>query len=178
MAAAQSKVTLPKKWGSSMVNWTDVVTLFRRIVDVTNIENNQQVGFLKLPLKDAALQLFHTVDKNTRADLELTKTALKSHFCNPNLIEIHHINLEIMKFNHETDSLEEFLVELQDLAIKAYPTPVDEPVAPLKNTVANDQARVDRENRANENRRKFARTDRERHITPLFRKTKPNFLRL
>ena len=63
-----------------MDNWTDFASLFRSIVDVTSIGNNQRVGFLKLHLKDAALQFFHTLDKNTNSDLELTKTALKEPF--------------------------------------------------------------------------------------------------
>ena len=83
-----------------------------------------------------------------------------------------------MKVNHKTESLEEFLVKLQSLAVKAYPTPVDEPVGPLNNAVATDHARVDRKNRANENRRTFAQMERERHIIRLFKKAMPNFIRL
>ena len=161
-----------------MDNWTDFESLFRSIVGVTNIGNNQRVAFPKLHLKDAALQVFHTLDKNTRADLELAITALKNHFCNQNLKEVHHINLENMKLNHKTDSPEEFLIKLQNLAIKAYPTSVDEPVAPLNNTVANDQARVDRENRAKENRRNSSQMERERQIIRLSKRTMPNFIRL
>ena len=114
MAAAQPTITLPKYEGSSMDNWTSFESLFGSIVDVTNIGNNQRVGFLKLHLKDAALQFFHTLDKNARADLELTITALKNLFCHPNLKEIHHINLENMKFKHKTESPDEFLVKFQN----------------------------------------------------------------
>ena len=94
----------------------------------------------------------------------MTKTALKNPFCDPKLKDVHQINLENMKLNHKTELPEEFLVKLQNLAIKAYPTSVDEPVAQLNNTVANDQARVDRENRAKRNRRNFSQMERERHI--------------
>ena len=118
------------------------------------------------------------MDNATRGDLELTLTALKNHFCNPNLKEIRHINLENLKFNHKTESPEEFLVKLQNLALKAYPTPVDLPVAPVDNTVANDQDRFDRETRENTNRRNFAQMERERHIIRLFKKAMPNFIRL
>ena len=96
-AHAQSTVSLPKYGGSSTDNWTDFESLFRSIVDVTGIQVNQRVGFLKLHLKDSALQFFHTLDENIKADLELTITALKNHFCNPNWREIHQINLENMK---------------------------------------------------------------------------------
>ena len=140
---------------SSTDNWTDFESLFRSIVEVTGIADAQRVGFLKLHLKDSALQFFHTLDQNTRADLELTITALKNHFCNPNMKEIHHINLENRKFNHKTESPEEFLVKLQNLALKAYPTPADLPVAPVDAAVPNDQDRFDRETRENQNRRNF-----------------------
>ena len=177
-AAAQSTVSLPKYGGCSTDNWTDFESLFRSIVEVTGIADAQRVGFLKLLLKDSALQFFHTLDQNTRADLELTITALKNHFCNPNLKEIHHINLENMKFNHKTESPEEFLVKLQNLALKAYPTPVDIPVAPVDGDVPNDQDRFDRETRENQNRRNFSQMERERHIIRLFKKAMPNFIRL
>ena len=82
-AAAQSTIILPKYGGSSTDNWTDFESLFRSIVEVTGIADAQRVGFLKLHLKDSALQIFHTLDQNTGADLELTITALKIIFAIP-----------------------------------------------------------------------------------------------
>ena len=102
---------------------------------------------------------------------------MKDHFCNPNLKEIHHINLENLKFNKKTESPEEFVVELQNLALKAYPPPVDLPVEPLNEEVENDQQRVDREHR-DENRRNFATMERDTHVIRLFKKAMPNFIRL
>ena len=177
-AAAQSTVSLTKNGGSSTDNWTDFELLFCSIVEVTGIADAQRVGFLKLHLKDSALQFFLTLDQNTRADLELTITALKNHFCNPNLKEIHHKNLENMKCNHKTESPEEFLVKFQNLALKVYPTPADLPVAPVDAHVPNDQVRFDRETRENQNRRNFSQMERERHIIRLFKKAMPNFIRL
>ena len=143
--ACQSTVSLPKYGGSSTDNWTDFESFFRSIVENTEIADAQRVGFLKLHLRDSALQFFHTLDQNTRADLELTIRALKNHFCNSNLKEKHHINLENMKIINKTESPEEFLVKLQNLALKAYPTPVDIPVAPVEGDIPNDQDRFDRE---------------------------------
>ena len=174
-AHAQSTVSLPKCGGSSTDNWTDFESLFRSIVDVTGIHANQRVRFLKPHLKDSALQFFHTLDENTRVDLELTITASKSHFCNPNLREIHHINLENMKFIQKTEFPEEFLVKLQNLALKAYPTPVDQPVAPVDVGVHGDQDRFDRETRENENRRNFVQMEHERHIIRLLKKSNAKF---
>ena len=105
-------------------------------------------------------------------------TALKDHFCNPNLKEIHHLNLKNLKFNNKTDSAEEFVVKLQNFALKAYPPPVNLPVESLNEEVENDQQRVDKEHRGNENTRNFPTIERDRHVSRLFKKAKPNFIRL
>ena len=74
---------------------------------MANINGDRKVEYLKLQLQDAALQFLQsTLDDETRNYLELTLTALKDHFRNPNLKEIHHINLENLKFNNKTDSPE------------------------------------------------------------------------
>ena len=91
---------------------------------------------------------------------------------------MHHINLEIMKFNRKTESPAEFLVQFRNSALKAYPTPTDLPVALVDAAVPNDQARFDRETRENQNRRNFSQIQRERHKIRLFKKTMPNFIRL
>ena len=58
--------------------------------------------------------------------------------------------------------------------MKAYLPPVDLPVQPLNEEVQNDQQRVDREHRANENRRNFVTMGRDR----LFKKAIRKFIRL
>ena len=85
-----------------------------------------------------------------------------------------------MKFNYKTEPPEEFLVKLQNLALKAYPAPVDEPVAPVDADGPNNQNRFDRETRGNQNRRDFVQLGRERHITyySSFKKAMPEFIRL
>ena len=62
--------------------------------------------------------------------------------------------------------------------MKAYPTPVDQPVAPVDGGVHGDQDRFDGETRENENRRIFGQVECERHIIRLFKKAMPNFIRL
>ena len=61
--------------------------------------------------------------------------------------------------------------------MKAYPPPVDLPFQPLNEEVENDQQRVDREHRANENRRNFPTMERDRHVIRLFKKAMPNLIR-
>ena len=77
MAAAQPTVTLPKYGGNSMDNWTAFESLFRSAVDVTNIRNNKRVGFLKVRLKDAALQFFR---QKHEGRLRIDKDSLEKPF--------------------------------------------------------------------------------------------------
>ena len=70
------------------------------------------------------------------------------------------------------------MVNLQNLALKAYRPPVDLPVEPLNEEVQNDQLTVDREDRENENRRNFATMERDRHVIRLLKKAMANFIRL
>ena len=86
--------------------------------------------------------------------------------------------MEILNFNNKTDSSEESVVKLQKSALKACPPPVDLTVQPLNEEVENDQQRVDREHRANENRRNFATMETDRHVSRLFKKAMPIFIRL
>ena len=62
--------------------------------------------------------------------------------------------------------------------MKTYPPPVDLPVEPLNEEVANDQQRVDRENQENEKRRNFATMEGNRDVIRLFKKTMQKFIRL
>ena len=60
--------------------------------------------------------------------------------------------------------------------MKAYPTPIYQPVAPVDCTVPDDQDIFDREARENENRRNFPQMEKERHIIRLFNKEMAIFL--
>ena len=150
-AATQSTVGLPKKAGGSPNHWTEFGSFFRIVVEVTEIAGEQRVAFWKLYLKDSALKFFHTLEENSKAQLELTLTASKNQFCNPNLKEIDHINKENMKFNPKTECPEVFLVKFQNITLKAYPAPVDKLVAPVDGSTANDQDGFDRETQENRN---------------------------
>ena len=175
---AASLVSIHKFGGSSTENSTDFESLFRSLVDVANMNGDRRVDYLKLQLQDAALQFFNTLDDKTRNDLERTLTALKDHFCYPNLEETHHINLENLKFNIKTDSPEVFVVKLQNLALKVNPPPIGFPFEPLNEEVTNDQQRVDRENRENENSRNFATLETNRQVIRFFMKAMPFFMGL
>ena len=93
---------------------------------------------------------------------------MQNQFGNRNLQEIHHINLGKMEGNDKN-----FLVKLQNLAIKVYSTPANQPVAPADGTVVGDKDRYDRETRENDNRRNFAQLERKGLLMRLFKKAMP-----
>ena len=74
---------------------------------------------------------FQTLPLATRQNLELSITALRDRFSNPQLQELHVLKLQNMKFDSKTDTPENFLVTLQTKATKAYLEPDPPAVAPI-----------------------------------------------
>ena len=88
---AQSNITLTKFSGGDSENWNDFEALLRSTMDVADVQNARRPGFLKLHLEGAALQFFQTLDNATQTHLENAITALRNHYCNPQLTELHKI---------------------------------------------------------------------------------------
>ena len=132
---------------------------------------------IETPFERLSTKIFPHIRCEHKKRLRVNNHSTEKPFCNPNLKEIHHINLENKKFNHKTESSEELLVKLRNLTMKTWPPPVDQPVAMVYGTVVSEQDRFDRETRQNDNRRIFAQLQREKHIIRLFRKAIPVFIR-
>ena len=82
-------------------------------------------------MQDAALRFFQTLPVATRANVDLCLEALRDHFCNVQLQEVHILKPEQQKFDLKTDTPENFLVTLQTKAVRAYPPPDLPAVVPL-----------------------------------------------
>ena len=98
---------------------------------VSALPANQQANFLQLHLRDAALRYFQTLPLPTRQKLELSLTALRDRFYNPQLQELNVLKLENMKFDSKTDTLESFFGNVANKSMKAYPDPDLPAVAPI-----------------------------------------------
>ena len=116
---AQPQLTLTPYSCTEKENFREFEHLLRSILAVAAVPANQQANFLQLHLRDAALRYFQTLPLATRQDLELSIAALRNHFCNPQLQELHVLKLETLKFDAKTDNPENFLVTLQTKAFKA-----------------------------------------------------------
>ena len=68
--------------------------------------------------------------------------ASRNHYCNPNLRELHKLQHPHSKIDHKKGSSEDFSVQVQIKATKAYPDPVSPPFPPAG--PLNAQAEIDR----------------------------------
>ena len=114
----------------------------------------------------------------TRDDFDAAITALRNHYCNPNLRKLHKLQLHNLKFDHKHGSPEDFLVQVQIKATQAYPDPVL-PANPPANP-RNEQAEIDRFQNAQEANQAVldnAVNERNRKIKEIFTNAMPNFIK-
>ena len=177
---AQAQIQLKPYSGLEKESFREFEHLLRSYLAVAGIVNAQQANFLQLHLRDAALRFFQTLPDATRADLDLSLTALRDRFCNPHLQELHVLTLENLKFDSKTDTPETFLVTLQTKALKAYPEPTLVPVAPIDGAApdaAVEQTRFDQETARNAEQLRSAQEARSIQIRRQFIKNMPGWLR-
>ena len=86
--------------GSEKENFREFELLLRSNLAAAN----QQAHFLQLQLRDAGSRFFQTLPLATRQNLELSVTALRDRFFNPQLQELHVLKLEFLKFDSKTDT--------------------------------------------------------------------------
>ena len=180
MAAAnpQPHITLNPFRGKSDENWPDFETLLRSLINVGNIAAGNQPQFLQLHLLDQALQFFRTLPQATRDNFELSITALRNYYCNPNLRELHKLQLQNLMFDHKTGNPEDFLVQVQIKATQAYADPVFAPIPPAN--PPGDQAEIDRvaaAQAANQVILNNAVNERNRRIKEIFTNAMPKFIK-
>ena len=179
---AHAQISVEPYGGSDTEDFSQFEQLFQGYVGVAGIANDQRANFLQLHLRDSALRFYQTLPALTRADVPLSLAALRDHFCNPQLQEVHVLNLEQAKFDIKRDSIEDYLVNLTKKAQRAYPTPDLPAVAPIDATLAGaaavaDTARFHRETAQRQERLDAENDNRNNQIKRLFIKSMPNWLR-
>ena len=142
--AARAQITVEPYSGEESENFRQFEQLFRGFVGVAAIPNNQRANFIQLHLRGPALRIFQTLSEATRNDMDPSLTALRNHFCNVQLQEVHVLNLEKLRFDQKIDTPENFLVTIQTKAIRAYPTPVLPAVAPIDPGSCQRSSRADK----------------------------------
>ena len=127
--ALNAQIAIEPFCGAENENFWEFEQLFRGIIGVAAVSVGQQVDFLQLHLRDAALRFFQTLYAASRANVDLTLAALRDHFCDVQLQEVHILKLE-EKLDSKKDTPDNFLVTLQTKTQRAHPAP-DLPGAPL-----------------------------------------------
>ena len=168
---AQPNITLKPFSGTDKESFREFEHLLGSIIGVAAVAGAQQANFLQLHLRDAALRYFQTLAEATRNDLALSLMALRNHFCNPQLQELHVIKLDNVRFDPKTDSPENFLVSLQNMTLKAYPDPIPEAYPP-----GVDQAAQDALDARNDENLRFAQQERQKQTKRFFKKCMPSWL--
>ena len=181
--AANAQITVEPYSGSEKESFRQFEQLFRGFIGVAGVAAAQQANFLQLHLRDAALRYFQTLPAPTRADVDLSLTALRDHFCNQDLQEVHVLKLEQLRFDSKKDTPENFLVNLQTKAQRAYPTPVLPAVRALAlpgdagPLDAAEQTRFDGETAARAARLQAAEANKNEQVKRIFIKAMPGWLR-
>ena len=100
MAAAnpQPHITLNPFRGKFDENWPDAESPLGSLINLGNIPTANQPQFLQLYLLDQVLQFFRTSPQTTRDNFDAVIIALRNHYCNPNLRELHKLYLHILNF--------------------------------------------------------------------------------
>ena len=114
----------------------------------------------------------------TRDDFDTSITVLRNHYCNPNLRELHKLQLHNLKFDHKIGSPEDFLLLVQIKATQAYHDPFSPPI-PSANP-PNAQAEIDRAQNAQDANRAVldnAVNERNRRIKEIFTNAIPHFIK-
>ena len=177
-ANPQPHITLNPFRGKTDENWPDFESLLRSLINVGNIPNANRPQFLQLHLLDQSLQFFRTLPQATKDDFDTAITALRNHYCNPNLRELNKLQLHNLKIDRKNGSPEDFLVEVQIKATQAYPDPVFPPIPPANPPKA--QAEIDRVQNAQDANQAVldnAVNERNRRIKEIFTNAMPNFIK-
>ena len=176
---AQANVIIIPSTGKTQEDFNQFEELLRGTIGVTGIAGPQQANFLHLHLKDDALSFFQQLPVAVRTDLDQSLAALRTRFIK-NMQQIHVLKLENQKFDTKTDTPENFLVQLQALAKKVYPTPVIPTVAPIDVHAADaaaEAARFATKTATNVTTLAEAETFKNNQIHRVFIKAMPGWLR-
>ena len=107
--------------GNSSENFDEFEQILRSGIVVGQVEAAHQPAFLKLNLSGGALRFYGSLAQATQDDLDLALTALRNRYNQTANAEFHRIRFQERKFDSTKESPEDYIVDLQRLALRAFP---------------------------------------------------------
>ena len=121
MAAVQPFVNLQPFKGTEKENLQEFRRQLESCMTVAGIADAQRHRYLHLHLKGGALSYFDQLPAATRADYDLAIAALTERYQNDQRIQLQKLLFQARKMKVSEESSQDFLTELQRLALEAYP---------------------------------------------------------
>ena len=107
--------------GSTNDIFDEFESLLQGAILVGNVGDGAQVSFLKLNLSGGALRFYSSLPHDTQTNLAAALTALRNRYNQAANQDFHRICFTDRKFDSTIETPEDFIVDLQRLALRAFP---------------------------------------------------------
>ncbi|MEL7079647.1 MAG: DUF1759 domain-containing protein [Cyanobacteria bacterium J06582_2] len=121
MAAIQPFVNLQPFKGTETENLNEFLRQLESCTNIAGINDADRHRYLHLHLKGGALTYFDQLPQATRDDYDLAIAALRERYQNDQRIQLQKILFNARKMNKSEESAQDFLTDLQRLALEAFP---------------------------------------------------------
>ena len=121
MAAIQPFVNLQPFKGTEKENLEEFIRQLESCMHVAGIANADRHRYLHLHLKGGALSFFDQQPDATRNDYDVAIPALRERYLNDQRVQLQKLLFQARKMKTSDESAQDFLTDLQRLAIEAYP---------------------------------------------------------
>ena len=150
MAAIQLFVNLQPFKGTEKENLNEFLRQLESCIQVAAVPNDDRHRYLHLHLKGGALTFFDQQEAAVRDYYDQAVAALRDRYQNDQRIQLQKLLFNSRKMNPSEESAQDFLTELQRLALEAYPNVVARAAAGGRPAVAAEDRAQERTRRVRE----------------------------
>ena len=108
-------------FSGSTNDFDEFESLLQAAILVGNVGDDAQASFLKLNLSGGALLFYSSLPNDTPTNLAAALTALRNRYNQAANQDFHRICFNDRKFDSTKETPEDFIVDLQRLALRAFP---------------------------------------------------------
>ena len=121
MAAIQPFVNLTPFKGTEKENLEEFLRQLASCIQVAQVADADRHRYIHLHLKGGALSYFDQLPNVTREDYDLAIAALQARYNNEQRVQLQKLLFQARKMKPSEESAQDFLTELQRLALESYP---------------------------------------------------------